>query len=179
MAYGVASDIADQIAYEMQPERPYLLRIWGYAGSDPDDPGSPGDMPVLQATFVGNGAENWSRAIEYAKKAPIDYVEINELEWGVSARPLWDQDSVETIEGERVYGHGRLEEYRDRQKEGRPKKAGGGMTAAERRKDRQRKNAAIKRKQKTDARIAALKDKDPIAAQRLKDRSKKARKVIP
>lgn len=179
---GVASDIAHQIAYDMNPDLYYLLRIWGLFSSDPDDEGSPDMAPVLQAMYVGSGRRLWARCIGYAAKAPIQHVEINRLDpsfGGVVDRPLWDQYSVTTIEGDQVYGHGKLDEWKTRLKEGRPKKAvpgTGKMTAEERRKFMRAKNAAIRRRQEFNRRYEALRDKDAVAAQRMLERSKRNRK---
>ncbi len=176
-ARGVYPEIAHKIAYGMAPKNPYMMRIYGFAGSDPNDPGSPGDVPVLQATFVGSGVRLWSLAIGYASKAPIEHVEIDELERTVLERPLWGPESVKTVSGQRVYGSGQFVEYRDRRKRGPRKKTGGGMTAAERRKNNKSKEAAIKRRVAIRKRIDALKKTDPLAADRLLERSKRSRKV--
>jgi len=172
--------VAKKIAYGMEPNEFYLLRIYGYASSDPLDAGGPGDTPVLQATYVGSGIRLWSRAIGYASKAPIEDAEIHMLDGAVLDRPLWGKESVKTIKGERVYanGNGIFEEWRDRLKTGRPKKAGGGMTASERRKDRKRKTNAIQRKRETEKRARALEAKgDLVGAARLRRRSQSARKI--
>jgi len=162
----------------MDPTTHYLVEIYGFAGSDPNDEGMPGDLPVRQAVFIGAGVVMWTRIVGYSGKAPIEHVEIKEIDPDVvEDRPLWDQYSVTTVDGEVVYGHGSLAEWKDRQKVGRPKKGGGGMNAADRRKNRKSKNAAIKRRQALKARIDALKKTDPLAADRLLRRSKSARKI--
>lgn len=177
---GVAPPVAHKIAYGMDPDRFYVMRIYGYAGSDLNDDSVPGDIPVLQAQFVGSGAYNWTRAMGYASRAPIEEVDIEELDGAVIDRPFWfdPRYSVKTVSGERVYGHGSFEEWRDRLKTGRPKKAGGGMTAGERRKNRKSKRDALKRRQALRARVEALKKQGKhIEANRLLERSKRSRKV--
>src|SRR6516225_11179067 len=94
---GVPTDVAHQIAYDMNPDLYYLLRIWGLYSSDPDDEGSSDLAPVLQVMYVGSGRRLWSRCINYAAKAPIQYVEIDPLDpayGAVDDRPLWDRDSI-------------------------------------------------------------------------------------
>lgn len=176
VARGVASDLAQQVA-NLDPFKHYIVEIYGFAGSDPNDEGSPGDLPVRQAVFVGQGVVIWTRVVGYAKKAPIEHIEIHEIDPVMEDRPLWDQYSVHTVEGVEIYGHGNLEEWKDRQKVGRRKKGGGGMSAPERRKNRKAKTAALKRKEATRSRVNALKQTDPLAAERLLQRSQRARKI--
>ncbi len=174
---GVATDVARMIAYEeMDPDHSYIVTIYGYAGSrDEDGAGRMGDVPVRQADFVGECRQVWARLIGYASKAPIEYVEINELAPDSLDHPLWDTDSVQTVSGVSVVGHGNKAEWLDRRKRGARKKGGGGMPAPERRKNRKGKNAAIQRRQALNKRIAKLKKTDPVAAVRLQERSKRAR----
>ncbi len=193
-ARGVYPEVAHKIAYEMEPDRYYILRIYGVHPSDPDgnvDLGAlMGETPVIQATFIGSGERLWHRCIGYASRAPIEHVEIDELDTekgGYIDRPFWYTDkSIKTVTGERVYGSGTFDEYRDRQKTGRPKsKKGRGSTAEERRKDRRRKNAALKRKSATNNRynelIAKWRKTGDVKYQheaaRLRERSKRSRKV--
>lgn len=189
----VYPEIAYKVAYTIDPERFYLARIYGYKSSDPNDDGAPGDVPVLRATYVASGERLWERIIGYAGVAPIEDIDLVEISPSVVDRPLWGNESVVTVEGERVYGHGNLQEYRDRQKVGRPKKSGGGKTAKTRRKERKAKDAAIRRKNALLQRVGEMKAKakklaakgNKDAAQRLRaeadrllKRSEKRRKVI-
>jgi hypothetical protein len=177
-ARGVEPYVANKIAFGMEPTRFYMLRIYGYASSDPND--LRGDEPVLQATYVGSGIRLWSRAIGYASKAPIDDATIVELMDAVIDRPLWGPDTVKTVDGPRVYGNGSFQEYADRQKQGRRQKANmrQKMTAAERRADRKRKNAVLGRRLKTEKRARDLeKAGDFVGADRLRRRSKRARTI--
>lgn len=186
---GVYPSIAREIA-AMEPDLPYILRIYAVNGSphgkfnERSDYQS-GETPILQATFVGTGLRLWSRAIGYARNNSIEDVLIEQLK-GLEnsdrrfkdAAALWGKDSVKTVKGERVYGSGQFTEYRDRLKTGRPKKAGGGMTASERRKNRKSKNAALARDRETEARAKRLEDLgDMVGAARLRIRAKAACKV--
>lgn len=168
----------EKITDGMNPDRFYIIRIYGYRGSSETD-GVPGDEPILQATFVGSGTGMWMKAIHYASFAPIEDVEIDEIEHPGPDRPLWGKESVKSVDGERFYaGVGDWQEWRDRKKAGRPKKSGGGMTADQRRKNRKSKRAAKKRLDAVRARIKALADAGDIAsANKLKTRSESRRKI--
>lgn len=177
IAHDVDDYTANLIAYGLDPEKFYIVEIYGYASSDPHDAGAPGDTVVKQAVFVGAGIRLWSRIISYARRAPIDHIDVNEIDAVQLDRPLWDQFSVTTVDGVRIRGHGQLNDFQDRRKKGRRKKTGGGMTAPQRRQNRKSKTAALQRRIEIDNRIAELKKTNPAAADRLLERSKRARKI--
>lgn len=183
---GVPSHVAQEIV-DMDPGTHYYLEIWGIAGSEIEAVEE--EIPVKQAVFVGDAERLWQLSMGYASKADIQHVEIKELErWidstsGDPYRPLFSQDSVTTIDGVRIKGHGNSAEWNANRKRGPRKKAGGGLSADEARDQRKKRKARIRRRIDLQQRIDEIKRKYPkdVARAKIKAltaRSQRARKPL-
>lgn len=161
----------------------------GRAGKDANVAKSYDDQN--RVVLVGQGERLWSRFLNLCDPdgggSELVDVEVHEMARPGDkddAFPLWSGQTVTAASGESIEGSGNRRAWElsrePEKKRGRPKKAGGGMTAEERRAEKKRERERKRRKRKSSERVKALASAGKLgAANKLQQRRNRGVKSHP